>query len=97
MVEAWRSGGVALLGSTGLARVCITSLLLFAISICLMIPCEPSTARDEDEGPINWGSCDRWWHAATTRLPGFYWLGCSGYIVNRGPRPSLAEPDPPAE
>ena len=33
MVEAWRSGGVALLDSTGLARVFITSLLLFAIAI----------------------------------------------------------------
>ena len=36
MVEAWRSGGVALLDSTGLARVFITSLLLFAIAICLI-------------------------------------------------------------
>ena len=36
MVEAWRSGGVPLLDSTGLARVFITSLLLFAIAICLL-------------------------------------------------------------
>ena len=39
MVEAWRSGGVPLLDSTGLARVFITSLLLFAIAICLLNSC----------------------------------------------------------
>ena len=53
MVEAWRSGGVPLLDSTGLARVFITSLLLFAIAICLILmpSCElqPPTKRQKGD------------------------------------------------
>ena len=48
MVEAWRSGGVPLLDSTGLARVFITSLLLFAIAICLL---KQKTADRRSLGP----------------------------------------------